>query len=206
VPKNPTVIVAAWCERDHARALLPADHEIIDSTHATRALVVERLLGPGDGRDLYNACAVLGRLIAERGGSPTLATATIDGAHEAMGGGDVAWLIPARAALAEGFASARQEATRRDAAAAWDFPRCAADLGDGAFAIVAGYPDDDGEALAAWASRVAQAVALAGARRAVVSGSDAARAALGDALQVVGVTVVATRPLASASSPTLGKR
>lgn len=197
---SPTALLAAWCERDHARALLPVDHEIIDSTHAARALVVERLLGSVHGRDLYNACAMLGRLMAARGGSPTLAAATIDAAHAALGGGDVAWLAPARAALAEGFAAERLDATKREAAAAWDFPRCAIDLGDGAIAISAGFPDDDGEALAAWAARVAHGASLAGARRAFVSAdSDASRAAIRDALAIVGVAVVHARPLPSPS-------
>jgi len=192
---GPTALLAAWCERDHARALLPVDHRIIDSTHAARALVVEQLLAATHGRDLYNACAVLGRLIAERGGSPTLAAATIDAAHAALGGGDAPWLAPARAALAEGFAAARLEDARREAGAAWDFPRCAVDVGDGAIAIAAGFPADDGEALAAWASRVAHGASLAGARRAIVSGGDAARAALADALHLAGIEVVAARPL-----------
>lgn len=190
VPNSPTVLLAAWCERDHARALLPVDHEIIDSTHAARALIVERLLGQVHGHDLYNACAVLGRMIAERGGSPTLAAATIDAAHASLGGGEAAWLAPARGALAEGFAAARLESTRHDAASAWDFPRCAVDLGDATIAIVAGYPEDDGEALAAWASRVAHGASLAGARRAHVSGGEVALSALRDALQLAGIAAL----------------
>ena len=154
------------------------------------------------GRDLYNACAVLGRLIAARGGSPTLAAATIDAAHAALGGGDAAWLAPARGALAEGFAAARLESTRLEAAAAWDFPRCAIDLGEGAIAVLAGYPEDDGEALAAWASRVAHGASLAGARRAHVSGGAVALAALRDALQLAGIAVTPAAALAVPSLPT----
>jgi len=94
-------LVAAWSERDRAHSALRSDHEVIDSTAAARALVLELVLSYGASRDLFNACAVLGRLTAERGGSPTLATIALEGAHEAVGPtDDAAWLEPARAALA----------------------------------------------------------------------------------------------------------
>jgi hypothetical protein len=60
-------------------------------------------------------------------------------------------------------------------------------LHEASVAIVAGYPEDDADALAAWASRVARQAARAGVRRAVVSGSPAAEAALAEALEVAGV-------------------
>ena len=200
--------VAVWCQRDHARALLPVDHEIIDSTGAARALVVECLRRAAPDRDLFHACAVLGRLIAVRGGSPTLASSTMDGAGEALDVDATPWLVPARAALAEGFSSARAEMARLDAAAAWDYPRCVVRIDDDRIAIVAGYPDEDGEALAAWASRVAHGVALAGVRRAIVTGGDAARAAVADALALVGVKLHPSAPPAppSARSWRLWKR
>jgi hypothetical protein len=211
-------MVDAWCELDHAHALLPVDHEIIESTRALRTLVVE-LLHDGDrasedaapARDLFNACAMLGRMIAERGGSPTGTIATMLHAEralklEASEAGperevrDARW-FSARAALAEGFAAARTEMARKDAASAWEYPRCAVSLGESVLAIAAGYPEDDGEALAAWAGRVANSAVLGGARRAIVSGREDAKRALVDALSTVGVEVVG-----SLEKPDTGRR
>jgi hypothetical protein len=72
---------------------------------------------------------------------------------------------------------------------AWEYPSCAVPLGKAALAIAAGHPSEDDEVLAAWAARVAKAAALAGVRRAVVSGADAPRAAVIDALTLVGIEV-----------------
>ena len=70
-----------------------------------------------------------------------------------------------------------------EASGQWEFPRCAVPLEDSAIALAAGYPDDDEDALAAWASRVANGVARAGYRRAVLAGSERLGcAALEDAL------------------------
>jgi len=187
-------LVAAWSERDHVRALLPVDHAIIESTSGIRALIVEKLLAasasdpkPAD-KDLFHACLVLGRLIAEAGGSPTLAACTLDGAQAVLGG-DAPW-PSARAAVAEGFAAATADQAKRDAAQAWEYPRCVALLGESTVAIVAGLPEDDGAVLAAWADRVASGVLGAGVRRAVVSGRDGARAAVAASLTAAGIDVV----------------
>jgi hypothetical protein len=192
--------VARWCAQDHTRALLPVDHEIIDATPAPRATVLDLASrGAHSERDLFSACAVLGRLIAARGGSPTLAAATMEGAREALGDpADAAWLLPARASLLEGFAAARQDIARREAAAAWDYPRCVARLDASTIAVIAGYPGDDGEAIAGWAARVGQGAALSGVRRAMVADGGperaAARAAVLDALSLAGVEVIAGFP------------
>jgi hypothetical protein len=201
--------VASWRAHDHTRALVPVDHEIIDSTSAPRALVLDLASrGAHSERDLFSACAVLGRLIAERGGSPTLAAGTMDGARQALGDSpDAPWLVPARASLLEGFTAARQDIARREAAAGWEYPRCVARLDSTTIAIVAGYPGDDGEAVAGWAARVAQGAALAGVRRAVVAdaGPDraAARAAVLDALDLAGVEVLAGSPARASWLPWL---
>jgi hypothetical protein len=184
-PRVPSEIVAKWCARDHGRALTPEDHAVIDASVAARTLVVERT-GVGLG-DFFSACAVLGRLIADRGGSPTLAAVTIDGVGEAMGVADAPWMASARAAVAEGFAGARDEMAKRVAEAAWEYPRCVAKLADGAIAIAAGFPDDDADAVAAWAARVAHDAALAHVRRAVVDGAAPACAAVVDALSLAGI-------------------
>lgn len=184
-------LVAAWCDRDHARAFLQVDHEAIDSTAAVRALIVEQLVGRVEpSRDLFNACGVLGRLLASRGASPSLATLTIDGARAALGAAEAPWIEPARAALAEGYAAAQKDMARAEATRRWEYPTCVVPLHDGIVAVAAGYPDDDEDALEAWAARVANAAVLGGARRVVLGGTLPARAALGEALKVAGVELL----------------
>jgi hypothetical protein len=189
IETNRDAIVEAWCAKDRARAVLPADRAIVDGSIAPRALVVDLVLAGDPEDELYDACGVLGRLIAQRAGSPTLASATIDHAAEAMGMAHAPWLAPARAAVAEGFAGALIEDARRESAQAWEYPCCAVPLDEGSIAVCAGHPSDDDELLAAWAGRVAKAAALKGIRRATVSGNASARAALIEALDLVGVEV-----------------
>jgi hypothetical protein len=192
-------VMADWCARDHARAFLQVDHEVIESTTAVRALIVDHLLShrvaedARSERDLFNAFGVLGRLLASRGGSPSLAALTVDGAREAVAHApDARWVMPSRAALAEGFASARRDLARGEATGRWEFPTCAVPLHEGILAIAAGYPDEDEDALAAWAARVANAAALAGTRRVVIAGPPAARAALTETLAVAGIELLAS--------------
>jgi hypothetical protein len=196
-------LVQRWCEADRGHAFLKTDHDVIDSTMAARSVIADRLQHDrlGLDRDLLHGFGMLGRLTGERGGSPTLASAVVDGALYALatGGlgplpqtleGDPAWILPARAAVAEAFSLAELERTRAEAMAKWEYPGCAVAIGEGSVAIAAGYPDDDADALGAWAGRVAHAAAMAGVRRAVVSGSQAAEAALGEALEIAGITGV----------------
>jgi hypothetical protein len=184
-------LVAEWCARDQARAFLSIDHDVIDSTMSVRAAIAEHVLAGGEpSRDLFHACGMLGRLIASRGGSPSHAASTIDALCEVLGTREAIWVIPARAALAEGFAAARRESARAEALARWEYPSCAVWLHEGIIAVAAGYPHDDEDALAAWAARVASAAALSGARRAVLGGSPAARAALTEALALAGIEIL----------------
>src|SRR5688500_14453585 len=72
--------LAAWASHDLARALHSEDRTAVESTLAVRSLVLE-LFGPtAHGRDLFNACARLGGLLAEGGATPSLAATTVDGA------------------------------------------------------------------------------------------------------------------------------
>ncbi len=190
-------MTAGWSKRDHARALVPEDHMAIDATHAARALVVTRLLGDGHA-DLFHACLVLGRLIAEHGGTPTLAAATMDGAIEETGTTGE-WLVSARASLAEGYAAARIDKARVDAMKAWDFPRCAVRIDKVTMGFVAGPPDEDADALGEWAARVAVKAVRAKVRRARVDGGEKARLALVEALDLAGVEIL-TEPDAGGSS------
>lgn len=189
MPVDRNAAVIAWSARDRTRAVLPADHEIIDASASLRSLIVDLVIAAGPTDELYDACAMLGRMVAQRGGSPTLASVTLDHAAEVLGAHEAPWLVAARAALAEGFAAQLVEQARRDAMNAWDYPACVVPLGEAALAIAAGHPSDDDEVLAAWAARVAKAAALQGIRRAVVSGGERARAALLDALGLVGIEV-----------------
>lgn len=179
-------LLVSWARRDAERAVLPADRELIESTASLRGLILDGVLSPDDPDELYDACAAMGRTIAQQGGSPTFASATLDGARDVLGPA-AAWLPPARAALMEGYAAVMMENVRRHAARAWEYPACAVRLGEAAVAITAGYPSDDDEEIAAWAARVAKAAALSGVRRAVVSGNAAAADAVLDAFGLVGI-------------------
>jgi hypothetical protein len=191
---NVDELVEVWCDRDRRLAFLPTDRAAIDATREPRALVVEQWSGRAPHVDLFHACAVLGRLIATLGGSPTLASSTIDVAREVLPPLDNESARAARAALIEGFVAARAETARADAAARWEYPGCVVPMEGSSVAIAAGYPDEDEDALAAWAARVASAVARAGYRRAILAGGERGRALLFDALELAGVKVRTTSP------------
>jgi len=180
-------VLSTWCAHDRARAVLSADRPCIDGSTSVRSLIVELVLSNGPEDELYDACAVLGRLIGQRGGSPTLAATTIEHVCLALGTRDASWIQPARAAVAEGFAMVLVEDATRKAQEAWEFPECSVRLGEGAVAIAAGNPSDDDEILAAWAARVANAAARDGIRRAIVSGRERPRGAVIEALGFVGI-------------------
>lgn len=181
--------VAAWIAADFGSAVLTADRRAIEESASVRALIVE-LAGSDHGADeLFDACAVLGRLIGQHRASPTLAALTIDHAAAVLGDADARWTPPARAAVVEGFAAALVDATRDDACAAWEFPRCAVTVGDRTIAVAAGYPAEDDQDAAAWVDRVAKAAALQGVKTAFVSGSEPLRRRMIDALVLAGVDV-----------------
>jgi hypothetical protein len=192
-------VVSVWCQQDGARAVLPVDHKIIANSTSVRALIVDLARSAEPEDELYDACAVLGRLIGQEGGSPTLASATMDSACGALGVDGPTWLAPARSAVVEGFAQALIDATRSESALAWEFPGCSVPLGDGAIAIAAGYPSDDVEALDAWAARVAKSAALTGVRRVIVAGPEDPRRTLTEALGVIGIEVVLGLSVGSAA-------
>src|SRR5208337_2621270 len=107
-------IVDTWSTRDLQCAVLPADRELVGASASLRALIVDLIVSAGPVDELYDACAVLGRMVVQRRGSPTMASATIDSLAQALGVTAAAWLSPARAAVAEGFAAAISEGARRD--------------------------------------------------------------------------------------------
>jgi hypothetical protein len=180
-------LVAAWCERDHGRALIPADHAAIDATVAARTFIMERIHTARCDNDLFHGCLVLGRLLATHGASPTLASATIEDAIDAAKV-EGEWTASARAALAEGYGAAALEKARAHALSSWEYPRCAIRIDKETSAFAAGAPDDDEEALGDWAARVALAAQKDKVRRAIVAGP--AREVLSEALSLAGIEVV----------------
>lgn len=188
--------LATWREHDLAHALHAHDRAAVRASDAPRALVLEHLARPGSARDLYSACARLGRLLADAGAPPSLLAATLDGAACAFEAVDIAWdaarLAPARASLAEGYVAALREAERIAARGAWDYPACAVTVARDVVAISCGHPAEDREALADWAARVAAAVSRAGYRSAILAGEDAAKAEVTAALSLVGVAIATT--------------
>jgi hypothetical protein len=189
--------LASWREHDATHGLHRADREAIGTTDAARALVLELLARPGGGRDLFNACARLGRLLADAGASPSLAVATLDGAARALTELGIAYgaerLSPARASLAEGYFAVTVEGEHAAARRAWEYPACAVQVSEDTVAIAAGHPVDDSEALADWSARVALAVSRDGYKRALLAGPKAAAAELAQALSLVGVELAEPR-------------
>jgi hypothetical protein len=187
-----TRIVDRWCDSDRVRSFLQADRDVIEASRPLRTLIVEELFRAPDSRDLLNAFAALGRLTSERGGSPTLAATLVDGLVSEVDRAPGAGWIPARSAVVESYVRVTTETTRENDARRWDYPACAVPLHEGIVAVAAGYRDDDDDALAGWASRVANAASLAGVRRVVLSGSPKAVAALEEALGIAGIERIAS--------------
>lgn len=187
--------LATWDERDRARAIHPSDHAAVTQTSAARALVLELFESPVRARDLFNASARLGRLMAEGGASPSLVAGTIGAAVDALAAAgtaiDPARASAAQASLLEGYLAAIRETEQAAARRAWAYPACVVPLGDDAIAIACGLPEGDAEALAEWAGNVAARASKAKVRRALLSGNPAACAAVASALESVGIALTA---------------
>lgn len=197
---------ALWAEHDAQHALHDADHEVIAATEALRSLILD-LLATGADRDLFNACARLGGLLATGSASPSLAANTLDGALHALATTGTPFapsrVPPARASVLEGYVAGARETERVMGAARWEYPACAVPLPDGSVAIACGHPIDDAEALADWAGRVVGQLVKAKVRRVVLAGSPRARSEIASAANLVGITIagdVEATPAASASA------
>jgi hypothetical protein len=177
---------------DEAGALHPLDRDVVRATAAPRSLVLE-LFAAASPRDLFNACARLGDLMAGAGASPSLAAGAIDGAARALSEAGIAVakdrIGPARAACLEGYTARLRETERALVLASWRFPAPVVPLGGGEVAIACGHPDGDREALAAWAGEIAAQLAKVGIRTAVLDGGAHARAEVASALELVGIAV-----------------
>jgi hypothetical protein len=189
MPSDLETLLATWCDLDRRAVVAAADPDIIVASSPLRTVIARFAMAGGTDEEIYDACASLGRFIAQRGGSPSLASATIDHAVDALGVRPAPWITGGRAALAEGFVRARLEGVQQDALRSWDYPSCAVALSSDTIAVAAGLPSDDPEIVADWAASVAKAAALQGVRRAFVTGPDAPRAALEDAFDVVGIKI-----------------
>lgn len=185
-----------WLESDLSHALHEIDRQTIFDAEALRALILERLVRRDEApRDLYTACARLGRFFAEAGASPTIASTTLDGAVLALTAMSVAIDAPrianARASVIEGYASAIREAERGLARRHWEYPACAVRVSDDTATIAAGYPVDDVEAsvIADWAARVALGLSRDRIRHVVLQGPSPIATELREALSLVGIQV-----------------
>jgi hypothetical protein len=184
--------LARWAEIDEAGALHPLDRDVVRGTAAARSLVLD-LFAAISPRDLFNACARLGDLMAGAGASPSLAAGAIDGAARSLAEAGIAVdpgrVGPARAACLEAFAARIRESERAAVLASWRFPAPVVPLGAGEVAVACGHPDGDAEALAAWAGEIAARLAKRGVRTAVLDGGERARAEVASALELVGIAV-----------------
>jgi hypothetical protein len=197
------VATERWSALDRARITTARDAASIEATAGLRARVLDELLRSRHGppsTDLLHASSMLGRLLQVLGASPGFAMNTLDGAAEALGAEGPwaelrAWLAAPRAALAEGYVAALGDESARRAAAAWEPPRCIVRRGE-LVTVAAGFPEEDADALHAWAGRVASHLARAGVRSAIISGSPMASTALAEALELAGVRLAQGDPLA----------
>ncbi len=187
-----TDALATWNASDGARAVHPADRAAIAATEPARALVLD-LLRRDPSRDLYNACARLGVLLAEHGASPTLAAGTIDTAADALGTTATA---AARAALVEGYVARLRDDAHEASLRAWDAPACVVPL-DGepkTVAVACFVPTDDPEALAEWAARTATRLSKDRVKNVVLAGRIPVVTELKSALGLVGIAIGPPKP------------
>lgn len=175
-------MLAAWTATDACRAVTDVDRSLGPALENARVCVLENL----GGRDGHNAAALLGRLIAARGGSASFVSGELDTLAPLLSSEE---LVVMRAALFEGYARALADESVLVRDRAWEPPACVVPLGDNRVAIAGGFPNDSADALVSWADRVASWAVRAKVRRAVLSGPPSVRAALHDALSLVGVEV-----------------
>lgn len=180
-------ILRAWSALDRTVAITDADRSVIASTEAARALLVERALESPSTKDFFDGAAIYGRALAAAGASPSFGAQAIDTLLEALDTPSAPWARGARAALAEGYTSARAEAAHRVLVDAWTPPHCVVRIDEDTAAIATSFPSDDPEDVGPWAERVAHGLARAGVRQVVLGGD--APPALTEALEVAGIAV-----------------
>ncbi len=169
-------------------AITEADARLVDATRSLLGRLFELSRGPVE-KDALHLAAALGRVLADGGGSPSLAATILE---PAIAGPGALGLM--RAALYEAYTAGRREADQREAARAWEHPKCVVPLDATTFAVCAGFPDPDPTEVADWADRVAAGLLRAGARHARLAGEGVALACLEDALGLAGIGHSTSQP------------
>lgn len=181
----------AWRERDRRWA----SEAVLAGLDGARENVLEWItrLRPDahdeEVRDLYNAAATLGRVMAELDVSRVLAAETLDNLCEAAELGRPSWLPGAKAALLEGFVTSREMRAERRERERWQEP--VVPLGGGRVAVFGAMESDDEADTRAWADALVSKLAKRRVRTIVAAGRPSAVAALRDAAALVGIAVEA---------------
>jgi hypothetical protein len=182
----------AWERNDESMAAVALDRTAAAEARGRRELVCDLLLTEAPTRELLTALHAYGRLLAERGASPSVLSVTIDGARAAVGEKYATALGPsARAAVTEGYFAATREALGADALRAWDPPACIARIGEGVFAVAARLPSAEPDEVDAWATRVARWLVAQKATTAIVDGDARLVREVSDAVKLAGIEVEA---------------
>jgi hypothetical protein len=182
----------AWEKNDESMAAVALDRAAATEARGRRELVCDLLLTDAPPRELLTALHAYGRLLAERGASPSVLSVTIEGARAAVGEKYAAALGPsARAAVTEGYFAAAREAFGEEALHAWDPPACIARIGDDAFAVAAHLPTREPDDVDAWVTRIARWLVARKAARVVVDGDPELVREVCDAVRLAGIDVVA---------------
>jgi hypothetical protein len=182
----------AWEKNDESMAAVALDRAAAAEARGRRELVCDLLLTEAPERELLTALHAYGRLLAERGASPSVLSVTIEGARAAVGEKYAVALGPsARAAVTEGYFAAAREAFGEDALRAWDPPACIARIGEDAFAIAAHLPTREPDDVDAWATRIARWLVSKKAARVIVDGDAHLVREVCDAVRLAGIEVAA---------------
>lgn len=181
-----------WTNRLSRAAISEVDRRAVAATESAREMVLERFESLED-HDGLHAWAVLGRVLADAGASPSLVAQVVDALVEVGVNASKDWAAPARASLIEAFVAAQREIEEARVADAWRFPRCVVRLDETTAAVAACFPDDDSDSLAKWADEVAAGLAKMGVRRVHIDGTARARAALAGALSIAGIDLARSR-------------
>jgi hypothetical protein len=176
-----------WTERLARVAISERDRRAIAASESAREMVLERLESAVEDHDALHGWAVVGRVLADEGASPSLVAGVVDALVESSPLAPKGWAPAARAAIVEAFVGAEREIAGERVKDAWRFPRCVVRLDESTAAVAASFPDEDSDSLARWADEVASGLAKMGVRRVHAEGTARARAALADALSVAGV-------------------
>ena len=188
IPPGVLALADAWEKNDEALAAATLDHAAAAEARGHRELVCDLIMSHAPQRELLTALHAFGRLLAERGASPSILSVTIDGAREALDETGAEALGPsARAAVTEGYFAAATEAWSATALRAWDPPACIAKLPDGAFAVSAHLPSREPDDVSAWATRIARMLKKERATRVFVDGDPNLVREVQDAILLAGL-------------------